>query len=168
MCHRCSGYYCIFHKVSFNIEKWKNLKNHIKEYLKTINTMQLATSNQDIPWCCNVYFTFDNDLNIFFISMPTRKHSEDIRSNAKVALCFCKEHHKPFNMPNRGIQASGVCTEIPHKHEDFEKLSKFYLNRHPNSEQFMDSHYVYKIVPDKIVLFDEVNYEENPWQTLDF
>jgi|GEM_PF-4014433 len=41
--------------------------------------MQIATASDNKPWSATVYFCFNKDLEIFFISRPTRKHSNDIK-----------------------------------------------------------------------------------------
>lgn len=68
-------------------------------------------------------------------------------------------------MPNNGIQASGICEELNHDNLQFIEYKKLYLERFTHSNKLFDSHYIYKIKLEKIVLFDEINYPDEPCQT---
>lgn len=42
------------------------IRKYIKQYLNEARMMQLATIGKNgKPWVCNVWFGFDNDLNIY-------------------------------------------------------------------------------------------------------
>lgn len=47
--------------------------------------MQLATSLDNQPWVCNVWFAADTKLNIYWFSSITRRHSDEVTKNQKVA-----------------------------------------------------------------------------------
>ena len=46
-----------------------DLRERIKNYLKTARVMQLATSVDDKPWACNVHFYSDDDMNLYWCSL---------------------------------------------------------------------------------------------------
>jgi|GEM_PF-5453229 len=91
-----------------------------------------------------------------------------LKKNKNISACFCIEHKNLFNMPCRGIQVSGECLEIKLRDVNFEKYKKSYLLRFQDSEKMFESHFIYKISLNKLVLFDEINFPENDWQTIAF
>lgn len=58
---------------------------------KTIH-MSLGTSRDNQPWVCEVHFAYDDKLNIYWRSLKSRRHSEDIALNPKVAGNIIKQH----------------------------------------------------------------------------
>jgi len=50
--------------------------------------MQLATALDNQPWVCSVWFAADKDLNIYWFSSTTRRHSGEVLKNKKVAAAI--------------------------------------------------------------------------------
>ena len=69
-----------------------NIEPVIREYLQTVVHMSLATSKANHPWVCEVHFVYDNDLNLYFRSLATRRHSEEIAANPNVAGNIVRQH----------------------------------------------------------------------------
>jgi hypothetical protein len=40
--------------------------------------MSLATCKDNRPWVCEVHFAFDDDLNLYYRSLTSRRHSQEI------------------------------------------------------------------------------------------
>lgn len=144
-----------------------DLKKLIVEYLQKAKLMQLATSKENQPWVCNVYFAFDDNFNIYWISKPERRHSEEVRNNTKVAGAIVLPHTPGDDV--RGIQFQGKAYELSGK--DAEDGIKVYAKRYDMPQERVekildgsDGHMIYKIKVDTIVLFDEVNFPKNPRQ----
>lgn len=57
----------------------------VREYTAPLVHMSLATSENNQPWVCEVHFALDDKLNIYFRSLKTRRHSQQIAENPKVA-----------------------------------------------------------------------------------
>lgn len=38
-----------------------------------------------MPWVCEVHFAYDDDLNLFFRSLKSRRHSKEVDGNSNVA-----------------------------------------------------------------------------------
>lgn len=57
----------------------------IREYIPQVIHLSLATSDGDAPWVCEVHFAYDNELNLYFRSLSSRRHSKEITQNPKVA-----------------------------------------------------------------------------------
>lgn len=144
------------------------LRKLIEEYLKKAKMLQVATATGSQPWACTVYFAFDEKLNLYWISKPTRRHSEEIRKNKKVAGTIVLPHNPGDEV--RGIQFQGIGKELTNKTEATEgmiyyaKRYQMKLDRVNKILDGSDGHLCYKIIPTLYVLFDEVNFPDNPRQ----
>jgi len=147
-----------------------DLKKLIEDYLKEVKLMQLATSANNQPWVCSVWFGFDEDLNIYWFSSTTRRHSKEVMKNPKVSAAIVYPH-TPKDPP-RGLQLEGTA-ELLTKKEDIAKARSVYEGRIFSKKEvdgFINSktspHRFYKIKPTQFVLFDLVNFPNNPRQEL--
>lgn len=144
------------------------LKKLIKEYLENARMMQIATVKNDQPWVCTVYFAFDKDFNLYWISQQTRRHSEELRNNKKTAGTIVL-HHTPGDSV-RGIQFQGTAKELLDKKEAkvalacYAKRYGMPVKRVKEILDGTDGHVAYKITPSLYVLFDEVNFPNDPRQ----
>lgn len=130
--------------------------------------MQLATSLDNQPWVCHVWFAADEDLNIYWFSSIARRHSKEVIKNNKIAGAIILPQ-PPKDLP-RGLQFQGMA-EMLTKQEDIDKAIAAYQDRIFSKEQiekFMNDeespHKFYKITPTQFVLFDLVNFPDNPRQ----
>lgn len=144
-----------------------DLKKLIHEYLKEAHIMQVATSKDNQPWACTVYFAFDSELNLYWISSTKRRHSEELRNNEKVGGAVAI-YHAPGEKV-RGIQFEGVAKELTG--EEAQKAMKHYTSRFEMKEERVkkivegsEDHLCYKITPKMFVLFDETNFPNDPRQ----
>lgn len=144
------------------------LRQLIKDYLAEAKLMQLATSVDGQPWVCNVWFAADDDLNIYWFSSVTRRHSDEVMKNNKVAGAMVLAH-TPSDKP-RGVQFEGVAEQLTEA-DDIEKAISVYADRifsRDQIEQFMGSsdrpHKFYRIRPTTFVLFDVVHFPDNSRQ----
>ncbi len=147
-----------------------DLRKLITDYLKQAKMMQVATSEDNQPWVCTVYFVHDKDFNLYWISKPERRHSQEIRNNEKVAGVIV-HHHTPGD-PIRGIQFQGIAKELTAR-EAVKSAMGLYAKRYGFTQDRVDAivnntdgHFVYKISPSQFVLYDEVNFPESPRQEL--
>src|ERR1700709_947001 len=53
--------------------------------------MSLATSKDGKPWVCEVHFAYDDELNLYFRSLTSRRHSQEIAANPNVAGNIVKQ-----------------------------------------------------------------------------
>lgn len=51
-------------------------RNILREHLKNNIHLSLATSNENIPWIKELHFAFDNDFNLYFRSLESKRHSQ--------------------------------------------------------------------------------------------
>ena len=122
--------------------------------------MQIATASGDQPWICTVYFVEDDDLNLYWLSFPTRRHSQEIAAHNKVAVAVPIK----FDKPVIGIQAEGVAEPVTDGRVVADVM-RSYVERYNSGQQFYDlfvkgqnQHVMYKFTPSKYVLFDEVSF----------
>ncbi len=138
------------------------LKKLIEEYLKEAKLMQLATSVNNQPWICNVWFAADKDLNIYWFSSTTRRHSKEVIKNKKVAAAMALPH-TPKDSP-RGLQLQGTAKMLTAQKE-IDKAISVYAGRIFSRETIKDlmqnpqkPHKFYMIKPTQFVLFDSLNF----------
>lgn len=74
-----------------NAEKIEQI---IREYLPQIIHMSLATVSDNKPWVCEVHFSYDDDLNIYFGSSSKTRHAQEILANPYVSGNIVTQHHK--------------------------------------------------------------------------
>lgn len=132
----------------------------IRGYLQDARMMQIATVEGSQPWICTVYFAPDDALNLYWLSLPSRRHSQDIASGSKVAVAIPVK----FDKPVIGIQAEGAAHEVTEP-GDIANVMQKYVGRYNSGQEFYDNfvagknkHKLYKFTPRKFVLFDEVTF----------
>ena len=147
-----------------------DIKELIQKYLSQGKVMQLATSAEGQPWVCTVYYVIDDQLNIYWLSLPSRRHSQEIATNNKVAVTIMVKSDQPVV----GVQAEGTA-ELISEPSEIEKISKLYVAKHEAGKDFYQNflkgknqHSMYKLTPQKFVLFDELNFpggDSREWYT---
>jgi len=64
----------------------------IRNYLPSVVHLSLATVQNNIPWVCEVHFAYDKELNLYFRSLESRRHSQEIAKNPNVAGNIVRQH----------------------------------------------------------------------------
>ncbi len=57
----------------------------VREFIDKTVHMSLATTSDNAPWVCEVHFAYDDNLNLYFRSLKSRRHSQEIAKNPSVA-----------------------------------------------------------------------------------
>lgn len=140
----------------------------IELYLQKAVLMQVATVSGSRPWVCSVYFAFDDQLSLYWISSGNRRHSRELRENEHIAGTIVLEHTPGDDV--QGLQFEGVAKELTDISEVREGMNCYAL-RFSMPEDRMntiidgkDEHVCYKITPTSFVLFDEVHFPDNARQ----
>lgn len=142
----------------------------VSDYLHGGKTrmMQLATSRDGQPWCCTVYYALDDDLNIIWASLPTRRHSEDIAANPKVAGAIAFDQQPP-QASVRGIQFEGIAELL--SGDDETAAANHYVEQLNRKDDMLSDiragknpHRFYKLTVKSYILFDSANFPDNPRQ----
>ncbi|MEK7447671.1 MAG: pyridoxamine 5'-phosphate oxidase family protein [Patescibacteria group bacterium] len=148
-------------------EEQDKLEKLIREYLDKGALMQVATCRDNQPWTCNVWYSYDDDFNFYFISGNYRRHSEEIRDNEKVAVAIVQPIFTKLGQLGRGITFEGTAKELNILSSG--KAFDNYLKKWPKATMYISKKDIrnnltktrfYKITPKMIVLFDEVNYPD--------
>jgi uncharacterized protein YhbP (UPF0306 family) len=64
----------------------------VREYIDKSLHMSLATVSSNKPWVCEVHFVYDDNLNLYWRSLASRRHSEEIAVNPNVAGNIVRQH----------------------------------------------------------------------------
>ena len=134
-----------------------DIEKTIRDYLTGVFHMSLATCVGNKPWVCEVHFVYDDNLNLYFRSKKTRRHSREIASNRNVAGDIVEQH--PVDKRPRGVYFEGTAVIV----EDFNQSHPAYkafserlglgpeIIEDANTE---DGHKVYVISVSDYYLFD--------------
>lgn len=70
-----------------------NVDKIVSEYIEKSLHMSLATTNDNKPWVCEVHFVYDDNFkHLYFRSLKSRRHSQDIAKNPNVAGNIVRQH----------------------------------------------------------------------------
>ncbi len=149
-----------------------DLRKLVVQYLEEAKLMQIATTKNNKPWVATVWYAHDEKLNLYFISRKTIRHSIELKENPNVAGAIVKSHVIGSGEKVRGLQFEGVAEECFGK--DLEKALELYMNKYSTAEkipleELQDPNFIatfYIIHPRMFVLFDEINFPDEPRQQL--
>ncbi len=148
-----------------------DLKKLITDHLKTARVMQLATCVNNQPWACTVHFYSDDDLNFYWASIISRRHSEEIEQNPQVAIAVKIHEDTPEEKYVIGISAEGVAELIDN--DEIKKIGDQYISKLDKDPDLVTDilsgkkpFKFYKFIPSKIVLFDILNFPDDPRQEI--
>lgn len=140
------------------------LKQLIEDYLGQATLMQIATVRDNRPWACSVYFATDTNMNLYWLSKPDRRHSQELSANQNVAGTIVLPHTPGDKV--RGIQFEGAAEELKETTE-LTRAMMIYAKRFGMPAERMnaiishtDGHACYRVTPSLYVLFDEINFPD--------
>ena len=145
--------------------------NKIYEQLSSVNIMQLATSDNNLPWICSLHFYADKGINLYWISREDRRHSKEIKKNSKVsAVILIHENTSPEDYVI-GLTVTGEAELIGEKPgRDIATEFAGKLNKPANLisdiENGANPHKFYRLKPSELVLFDTKNFPQDPRQVI--
>lgn len=147
----------------------KTAEEYMDEFLALGTVMQLGTSVDNKPWISTVYFVADSERNIYWLSLPERRHSKEVVTNPQAAVAIAIKQ----DIPVIGIQAAGLVSIV--KDDSIVKqIVETYVSKYDGAgkdfhQRFVagkNKHQLYKLTPTQLVLFDEVHFKENPVQKI--
>jgi uncharacterized protein YhbP (UPF0306 family) len=141
-----------------------NATELLNQYLDKFSTLQLATVDvdNDQPWVCTVRFVADEQHNLYWASLPTRRHSQEVEKHPKVACTIVVQNI--IGEPVIGVQIEGtaIMQQPPIGNRS---IPEKYASRFKRDQQWVDDfvaghteHRLYKLTPSSIYLFDEKNF----------
>lgn len=150
-----------------------DVEGTIRDYISGLFHMSLATSVDDKPWVCEVHFSYDENLNLYFKSKVLRRHSQEIEQNNHVAGNIISTHAIGDNV--RGVYFEGTAEKIEiidRNHPGYLSFSKRFNKDESLLEELNASEEakLYKISVGTYYLFDSVESQpgqkyELPWHS---
>ena len=144
----------------------------IREYLPNVIHLSLATCKDGKPWVCEVHYAFDDKLNLYFRSLTSRRHSQEIAANPNVAGNIVKQHQAGVSPV--GVYFEGTATMLsPGEEMDaaYEALNARFGAGPEILEEAKnpDGHQFYKVTVSGWYVFGNVDGEgakkhQLPWQ----
>jgi len=136
----------------------------MNERIAAAKTMQLATVSEGQPWICTVYFVLHQG-NFYWLSEPDRRHSKELLVHPRAAAAIVL---KP-EVPVTGVQAQGG-VRIVEDIQEAETVLPLYVGKYGQGGRFVErmklgtnKHVLYKMTPEKVMLFDEDGHPNNPY-----
>lgn len=131
----------------------QEFREPIQQILEGTYVMSLATLDDEGVWVADVTYIADDELNIYWMSKPWRRHSAAIdKHNAQVAGTITLTTGP--DQSDAGLQLSGKAeqvAEIP-----WECVERYFVKRRKPKPQHDDDilgeHLWYRLVPNKIEL----------------
>ena len=137
-----------------------DLKTLTKQTLEHGYLMSLATTDDDGVWVADVIYVYDDDLNLYWMSKTTRRHSQAIEQNSQVAATITVTSG-PQEM-DEGLQISGHAQQMT---EPPSSLLKSWMTKKRKQDQYdaaqivLDEHVWYQLVPDRIELIHQEHFD---------
>lgn len=136
-------------------------KAQVFQFISQHNFMIVATYG-DFPWIASVYYSFDNDLNLYFLSDPATLHCKQIAQNPAVAVAIA-DSHQPVSKLKKGLQLWGVAKQISGEKKINHALTLWKKSLNVKNPQLTYTNMLkkvitgrmYQISPKRIKLFDQ-------------
>lgn len=147
------------------MEHKERLTELLQEYFDKNTLMQLATVSNGNPWLCNVYFVTDEDNNIYWSSLKSRRHSKEILNNPLSACTIVHNGEK-----KQALQITGKSYMI--SLEDSERVDNLYSKKFGEKptrleevrENLPEGRAYWVLKPETISFWDEVSFPDQPKQ----
>jgi uncharacterized protein YhbP (UPF0306 family) len=128
----------------------------IRAYVPQVVHMSLGTTNDGKPWVCEVHYAFDDDLNLYFRSLPVTRHCQDIAKNPQVAGSIVTQHF--LNQAPRGVYFEGTAELLEQVSADHPAVTATSARFGADPEKLMaysaNGVRFYKVTPSSWYIFD--------------
>lgn len=139
----------------------------MNERIAAAKTMQLATISGEQPWICTVYFVLHAGC-FYWLSEPDRRHSKDLSALSSAAAAIVLKQ----DVPVTGVQIQGRAT-IVDAIQEVETVLPLYVAKYGQGGRFVErlkrgtnKHVLYRLAPEKIMLFDEDAHPTDPYREI--
>lgn len=146
-----------------------DIENILRSNINNSFHLSLGTSRDGRPWVSEVHFAFDDELNLYFRSLSSRRHSQDIAANPNVAGNIVRQHSLEDEV--LGVYFEGVAERL-----DPDKLGKAYdtlsqrlgvTSETIDEARTAEGHQFYKITVKDWYVFgnlDGTSYQKYRWE----
>lgn len=142
----------------------------IRDYINQIIHLSLATVKNDRPWVCEVHFSYDQELNFYFVSSRNTRHAQELVANPYVAGNIVTQHFKDQKV--RCVDFEGIATMLDG--DEAQAAYNAYIDRYGPSEGLLneiqkdgDTRF-FKIRVENFYLFDSYGEKRGkhhlPWR----
>lgn len=143
-------------------------KQHVLDYLKDHKLMQVATFG-DFPWIASVFYVFDEEMSLYFLSGEKTLHCRQIAENEKVAVAVV-DSHQQYSDKLKGLQLWGIAKQVSEMEKIkyiLKSLSQVLSNKddelsYEKAIKGVVKNKIYKIIPKRIKLFSEELFDTLP------
>lgn len=141
-----------------------NIELLVREHLNKTFHMSLGTSRDNKPWVCEVHFAYDDDLNIYYRSLTSRRHSQEIADNPSVAGNIVRQ----FSLEEApiGVYFEGMAKLLPAGDEQTQAFRA--ISKRQNADESIlteasdpDKHQFYKITVANFYIFGKFDGESS-------
>lgn len=140
---------------------------YIKDFLKDDNKQMVIATYGEHPWIATVYFSFDQDLNLYFLSDPDTIHCQHIMNNPNVAVAIAKSPQNPSSK-KKGLQIFGIAEQLVEVSQIKHALDLWRSTLGVTSDKYTYegmikneiSGRMFKVVPKKIKFFNEEIWDD--------
>jgi len=110
------------------------IESIIREYINQVIHFSLATVKNNKPWVCELHFSYDDDLNFYFVSSKNTRHASELIDNPYVAGNIVTQHFKNqkvrcVDFEGRAEMLDGVAAESAYE---------AYVERYGSSEGLLN------------------------------
>lgn len=140
-----------------------DIEKIVREYIDKSLHMSLGTSKDNKPWVCEVHFVYDENLNLYWRSLDSRRHSQDIVSNPFVAGNIVRQH--TIDEYPHAIYFEGTA-ELVISEDEREKIAPVFKERLKSGDGILDEanqkdgHQFYKITVENWYAFGKFDNEK--------
>lgn len=148
----------------------KSTKQKLLDYLKGLKFMSVSTYDTHL-WTAWVYYTIDENFNLYFISQPDTDHCKSILKNGEIA-CAIADSHQNVTDKKVGAQLYGVACQLLNNRE-IQKVLKLWHKANPGFEKIINlknmqnktiKSGVFKVTPKKIKWYNEALYTDKEFE----
>jgi uncharacterized protein YhbP (UPF0306 family) len=108
------------------------IDKRIIDFIQEHHLFTLSTSKENIPYCCNVFYIYDENNNSIIFSSDTKtKHVQDFIENPEVSGTIALETKDVEKI--QGVQLLGKITKL--NGEELNNATKQYLKEFPYAEK---------------------------------
>ncbi|HLD25021.1 MAG TPA: pyridoxamine 5'-phosphate oxidase family protein [Patescibacteria group bacterium] len=140
-------------------------KKDVLDFLAKGKLMALATYGTH-PWIASVYYAYDKNLNIYFITSPMTLHGRQMTKNPLVSAAIADSHQNLSDL-KRGLQVYGHVEQVSgiYNVRRAIKLWKNFLNAQrpditaENMEKGIYKGRIWRLTPKKIKVFDQEKFK---------
>lgn len=137
---------------SIEVTAKNKIKRLILEYLSQNRLMTLATCQDNTPWASTVFFAYDNNLNIYFLTELNTRKTDNILQNSKISAAI-NQVWQAGPQKVRGVQLEGEARMT----EDSLDM-KVFTNRFLWAKDYLKKGKIFKIRPKKIIYLDDEKF----------